>query len=130
MKLKTEVIYLDNNATTKLAPEVLDAMLPFMRDFYGNASSMHLFGGQVANPINKARNEIAALLGCSAEEIYFTSGGTESDNTAIRGVLSKEKNHIITSAVEHPAIRSLCQQLIKEGYSVTEIGVDKDGKLN
>jgi cysteine desulfurase len=125
-----KTIYLDNNATTMVAPEVLSAMLPFLRDDYGNPSSMHSFGGKVAAFVDKAREQCAALIGAKrASEILFTSGGTESDNTAIMAVLHADplKKHIIISAVEHPAVRSLCQALAKRGYQVSEIGVDKDG---
>lgn len=123
-------IYLDNNATTMVAPEVLSAMLPFLKDEYGNPSSMHSFGGKVAAHIDKAREQCAGLIGAKrASDIIFTSGGTESDNTAIMAALSADtaKKHIITSAVEHPAVRSLCRSLAKRGFSVTEIGVDENG---
>jgi len=127
------VIYLDNNATTRVAPEVRDAMLPFFSDFYGNPSSIHTFGGQVKRHVEKAREELAALLGAQPDEIVFTAGGSESDNQAIRGVLEAlggKKRHLVTSRVEHPAVRSLGQHLSKIGYRVTEIGVDRDGALD
>ena len=125
-------VYLDNNATTQVAPDVLAAMMPYFGLFYGNPSSMHTFGGQVGIKIREAREQVAALLGASPDEIIFTSCGTESDNTAIRSALATypERKHIVTSRVEHPAIRSLCAHLAKEGYRVTEVPVDSDGRLN
>ena len=125
-------IYLDNNATTRVAPEVLEAMLPYLRDFYGNPSSMHSFGGQVGRHIRLAREQVAALLGANPEEIIFTSCGTESDNTAIRSALATNpgKRHIVTTRVEHPAIQALGAHLAQEGYRVTEIPVDGEGRLN
>ncbi len=126
------IIYLDNNATTKVAPEVLEAMLPYFSDLYGNPSSMHSFGGQVAQKIREAREQVAALIGALPDEIIFTSCGTESDNAAIRSALMTrpDKKHIITSRVEHPAIRALCAHLATQGYRVTELSVDKNGLLD
>lgn len=125
-------VYLDNNATTQVAPEVLEAMLPYFSKFYGNPSSMHSFGGQVARKIREAREQVAALIGAQPDEIIFTSCGTESDNAAIRSALysSPEKRHILTSRVEHPAIRALCAHLAGQGYRITELAVDKDGCLD
>ena len=99
-------IYLDNNATSQVAAEVMDAMLPYFRILYGNPSSMHSFGGQVARKIREAREQAAALIGATSDEIIFTSCGTESDNAAIRSALAThpDKRHILTSRVEHPAI--------------------------
>ena len=127
-----KTIYLDNNATTKVAPEVLEAMLPYLSESYGNPSSAHSFGGQVGRHMRDAREQVAALLGASPEEILFTSCGTESDNTAVMSALTTEggKRHIVTSRVEHPAIRSLCEHLSGRGYSVTEVGVDAEGNLD
>ncbi len=126
------IIYLDNNATTKVAPEVLEAMLPYFSDLYGNPSSMHSFGGQVAQKIREAREQVAALIGALPDEIVFTSCGTESDNAAIRSALMTrpDKKHIIISRVEHPAIRALCAHLATQGYRVTELSVDKNGLLD
>jgi cysteine desulfurase len=126
------VVYLDNNATTQVAPEVLGAMLPFFGNYYGNPSSMHTFGGQVAKKIHEARERAAALIGAHPDEIIFTSCGTESDNAAIRSALytAPEKRHIVTSRVEHPAVRALCAHLAGQGYRVTELPVDKDGRLD
>ncbi len=125
-------IYLDNNATSQVAPEVLEAMLPFLQDFYGNPSSMHTFGGQVGRRVSQAREQVANLLGAAPDEIIFTSCGTESDNTAIRSALATNpgKRHIITTRVEHPAVLSLTARLAQEGYRVTELPVDAEGRLN
>ena len=125
-------IYLDNNATTRVAPEVIEAMLPFLHEHYGNPSSMHSFGGNVARHLRAARAAIAALLGAQPEEILFTSCGTESDNAAIRSALETQpdKRHIVTSRVEHPAVKALAANLKKHGYRVTEIPVDKFGRLD
>ena len=127
-----KILYLDNNATTQVAPEVLEAMLPYLRDLYGNPSSAHTFGGQVGRKIRAAREQVAALIGAMPEEIVFTGCGSESDNTAIRSALATEsgKRHVVTSRVEHPAIKSLCAHLIKEGYRVTEIPVNSEGLLD
>lgn len=123
---------MDNNATTQVAPEVLEAMLPFLTDRYGNPSSAYTFGGQVARNIRDAREQTAAILGALPEEIIFTSCGSESDNTAIMSALStgKDKVHIVTSRVEHPAVKVLCNELAKQGYRVTEIPVDREGHLD
>ena len=127
-----KTIYMDNNATTQVAPEVLEVMLPFLTDRYGNPSSAYTFGGQVARNIRDAREQAASILGAFPEEIIFTSCGSESDNTAIMSALSTEKDkvHIVTSRVEHPAVKMLCNELSKQGYRVTEIPVDKEGRLD
>ncbi len=127
-----KTIYLDNNATTEVAPEVLEAMLPYLKELYGNPSSAHTFGGQVGGSIRKAREQVAALLGTLPEEIVFTSCGTESDNTAVMSALNTEtgKTHVVTTRVEHPAIKSLCASLVKRGYRVTEIPVNNEGLLD
>ncbi|MBI2985273.1 MAG: cysteine desulfurase NifS [Deltaproteobacteria bacterium] len=127
------VIYFDNNATTRLAPEAREAMQPYLAEFYGNPSSIHRFGSQVARKIQEAREQVAALLGASDPvEIVFTSCGTEGDNAAIRGILetSPDKRHIVTTQVEHPAVTALCQHLGKKGYRVTWLGVDGEGMLD
>ena len=126
------VIYVDNNATTKVAPEVVEEMLPYFSKLYGNASSMHHFGGQVAKKIKEAREKAAALLVADPSEIIYTSCGTESDSTAILSALKAfpEKKHIVTTRVEHPAIINLCKYLSNEGYKVTFIGVDREGMLD
>ena len=125
-------VYADNNATTMTAPEVFESMQPFFCDLYGNPSSMHQFGGQVKKHIDRAREQVAALLGAHSAEIIFTSCGTESDNAAIRGVLAAtpERKHIITSRVEHPAVKSVFQYLGHNGYRVSELSVDRQGKID
>ena len=126
------VVYLDNNATTRVAPEVFESMVPFFTDKYGNASSMHTFGGQVGKSIQEAREKVAALLGAQPEEIVFTSCGTESDSTAVMSALQSqpEKKHIVTTRVEHSALISLGQHLEHKGYEVTYLGVDSKGRLD
>lgn len=127
------VIYFDNNATTRLAPEALEAMEPYLTTLYGNPSSIHRFGGEVARNLQQAREQVAALVGAADPvEIIFTSSGTEGDNAAIRGMLEArpEKRHIVTTQVEHPAVMGLCQHLEKKGYRVTWLGVDGDGMLD
>jgi len=126
------VVYLDNNATTKVDPEVLQAMLPYFSDYYGNPSSMHGFGGGVAGVIREARARLAQLLGARPEEVVFTSGGTESDSTAIRAAIESypAKRHLLTSRVEHPAIKNLFEMLAKKGYRVTFVPVDGKGRLD
>ena len=129
------VIYMDNNATTKVAPEVVEAMLPFLTESYGNPSSMHTFGGIVGQAIKKARGNVASLLGAEPGEITFTSCGTESDSTAILSALrtSPEKRHIVTTRVEHPAVKNLCENLetvTGHKYRVTRLKVDAEGMLD
>jgi cysteine desulfurase len=128
----SDVIYLDNNATTRVDDAVLAEMIPYFGELYGNPSSMHYFGGQVQKKIDEARGRVAALLGAQPEEVIFTACGTESDNTAIRSALEAfpEKRHIITTRVEHPAVLTLCRSLTKKGYRVTELGVDGAGRLD
>jgi len=126
-------VYLDNNATTRVAPEVVDAMLPYLQEQYGNPSSMHAFGGAVAEPVEAARAAVAKLIGAGQpSQIIFTSCGTESDNTAIMSTLNAQpdKNHVISTRVEHPAVRALLMHLRRKGYLVTEIGVDSKGLLD
>ena len=126
-------IYFDNNATTRVLPEVFEAMQPFLTEVYGNPSSIHRFGSQVARSVGHARDQVAALIGVSDPvEIIFTSCGTEGDNAAIRGMLEAraEKRHIVTTQVEHPAVMGLCQHLQKKGYRVSWLAVDRDGMLD
>ncbi|MEO1396885.1 MAG: cysteine desulfurase NifS [Cyanobacteria bacterium J06634_5] len=126
------VTYLDNNATTQIDPIVLQTMLPYLSDFYGNPSSMHSFGGQVGAAIQDARSQVADLLGAEATEIVFNSCGSEGNNTAIHAALAAqpEKRHIVTTAVEHPAILNVCKHLAKKGYTVTYLSVDGRGQLD
>ncbi len=127
-----KTVYVDNNATTKVAPEVLEAMLPYFSEFYGNPSSMHFFGGQVQKKMDEARAKVADFLGADPSEIVFTSCGTESDNAAILGTLESypEKRHLITTRVEHPAVGNLSTYLGRKGYRVTELSVDREGRLD
>lgn len=126
-----KVVYTDNNATTQVAPEVLEAMLPYFQDLYGNPSSMHSFGGKVAEKLQEAREKVAHLIGATPDEILFTSCGTESDNAAIRSAIAScpDKKHIITTRVEHPAVKNLYEYLGKNGYRVTFLPVDRQGRL-
>lgn len=126
-------IYLDYNATTPIPPEVADAMIPFLREHFGNPSSSHPYGIATKQAIENARQQVAGLIQCSPEEIVFTSGGTESNNYAIRGsVLARrdQGNHIITSAVEHPAVLEVCQWLQSQGFRLTILPVDSNGMVN
>ncbi len=125
-------VYFDNNATSCVAPEVLDEMLPFLRDLWGNPSSMHYFGGQVKRYVERAREQVAALLHCDPSEVLFTSGGTESDNTAVRGTAEAwgPRLRIITSRVEHPAVLGPCRHLRDQGFGVTELSVNAAGQLD
>jgi len=126
-------VYLDNNATTRVLPEVAEAMLPFLTEHYGNPSSIHRFGSAVGERLADAREQVANLIGATDPiEIIFTSCGTEGDNAAIRGVLEARPNkrHIVTTQVEHPAVLGLCQHLEKKGYRVTWLSVDENGGLD
>ena len=127
------VIYMDNHATTQIAPEVLDAMLPYLTTHFGNAASTHPYGIEAKDAVDKARHQVANLLGCTPEEIIFTSGATESDNLAIRGAAYAYKdkgNHIITSTAEHHAILDTCHVLDTEGFETTYLPVDKYGMVS
>ena len=130
--MTTDTVYMDNNATTRVADEVIEEMTPYLGELYGNPSSMHSFGGQVGKKIGQARERIASLLGCGPEEIIFTSCGTESDNAAIKGTLdmASSKRTVITTRVEHPAVLSTCREMEHHGYNIVEISVDKNGRLN
>ncbi len=133
--LPEKVIYMDNNATTRVAPEVVLAMMPYLTESYGNPSSMHTFGGQVGLAVKEARRRVASLLGAEPEEITFTSCGTESDSTAILSALRTypEKRHVITTRVEHPAVKNLCENLetvTGHKYRVTRLKVDAEGMLD
>jgi len=125
-------VYLDSNATTRVAPEVLEEMLPYFCDLYGNPSSPHRFGSKVAERIREARERVADLLGAHPDEIVFTSCGTESDNAAIMGTLASypEKRRIVTTQVEHPAVLNLCRYLEQKGYGVTYLAVDSKGMID
>lgn len=126
-------IYLDNNATTRLDDDAFDAMIPFFKEEYGNAFSLHLFGRETGKAVAESRKVIADLLGVLPEEIIFTGSGTEGDNLAIRGVARAYKNrgkHIIVNSIEHPGVRNTCKDLEKEGFEVTVLNVDKNGVVD
>ena len=125
-----KVVYMDNNATTRVAPEVLEVMMPYLSDLYGNPSSMHSFGGQVGGGLDLAKEQVAALIGATPDELILTSCGTESDSTAILSALQSfpEKRHIVTTRVEHPAVKNLCENLdILTGHKhkVTQLPVNR-----
>jgi cysteine desulfurase len=125
-------IYLDNNATTKIAPEVFNEMTPYLTDLYGNPSSMHTFGGSISNKIEEARERVAALIGAEPDEIIFTSCGTESDNTALMSAVESrpQKRHIITTRVEHPAVFNFAKHLARKGFRITFLPVDSSGRFD
>ncbi len=127
------MIYLDYNATTPIAPQVADAMRPYLDGFFGNPSSSHPEGVAAREAVDRARGQVAALLGCADDEVLFTSGGTESNNTAIQGTaraLRSRGDHIITSAVEHPAVTEVCRFLEGDGFRITHLPVDGDGLVD
>lgn len=121
-------VYLDHNATTPLLPEVVDAMLPYLREHFGNPSSGHIHGVRARSAVATARAQVAALLGCDSDEVLFTSGGTEANNLAIRGVAAG-RTHIVTSVIEHPATSRPCDWLESQGWRVTRVGVDSEGRI-
>lgn len=125
-------IYLDNNATTQVDPQVVEAMLPYLTQYYGNPSSMHRFGGQVGKAVKNARSQVAALFNSEESEIVFNSCGTEGNNTAIRAALAAQpdRRHIITTQVEHPAVLNVYKQLEKQGYKVTYLSVSRKGQVD
>jgi cysteine desulfurase len=127
-----KIIYLDNNATTRVDPAVVEEMVPFLTNFYGNPSSGYQFGVQIRRAVEQAREKLAALLGCSPSEIVFTSSGTESNNAAINSALDLDPRgkHVIASAVEHSAVRRLCQDLEQRGCAVTFLPVDRNGNID
>ncbi len=124
-------IYLDHNASTPVLPEVVEAMLPYLREHFGNPSSSHVYGVRARRAVTRAREQVAALLGCEADEVLFTSGGTEANNLAIRGVTAAAggRGKIVTSAIEHPATARLCAWLEKNGCRVERLGVDGNGRV-
>ncbi len=127
-----KLVYVDNNATTRVNDDVLEEMLPYFKEYYGNPSSLHTFGRQVAGKIDIARERVASLLGADTSEIVFTSCGTESNNNAIHCSLeaNPKKRHVVTTKAEHPAVLNVCRYFGKHGYEVTELSVDKDGMLD
>ncbi len=124
-------IYLDHNATTPVLPEVVDAMLPWLREHFGNPSSNHVYGHLARDAVATARARVAGLIGCSPAEVYFTSGGTESNNLAIRGTTAArpERTHVVTSVIEHPATEMPCRFLAAHGYRISRAGVDETGMV-
>ena len=129
----SKLIYLDNNATTKVDEKVVEVMLPYFSQYYGNPSSMYDLGGKSSRAIQEARETIKDFFGAkNSKEIFFTASGSESANMAIRGILDadKSKNHLITTKVEHPCVLNLHKQLEKEGYNISYIGVNSDGEIN
>lgn len=131
--MNDKIVYLDNNATTMVDPKVFEAMKPYFCELYGNPSSMHEFGGQVAKAVDKAREQVKDFLGAKdAKEIIFTASGSEGDNMAIRGILeaNKNKKHIITTKIEHPAVLNVFKYFEKQGYDVTYLNVDSEGNLD
>ncbi|MCL4732902.1 cysteine desulfurase [Patescibacteria group bacterium] len=126
-------IYLDYNATTPVDPRVIDTMLPYLREHFGNPSSSHRYGTQARAGIDTAREQVASLLGCAPDEIVFTGGGSESDNLAIKGVAEAYRNrgnHIITCQIEHPAVLNTCHYLERHGFRVTWLPVDREGRVD
>jgi cysteine desulfurase len=132
MAATMRIVYLDNNATTPVVPEVFDAMRPFLTEHFGNPSSSHRLGDRPASAVRDARARVAAFLGCTDSEIVFTGCGTESDNLAIRGIVeaAKDRRHIVTTAVEHAAVMNPIKRLASQGYDVTYLGVDRAGRLD
>lgn len=131
--MNEKIVYLDNNATTMVDPEVFEAMKPYFCELYGNPSSMHEFGGHIAKAVDKAREQVKDFLGAKdAKEIIFTASGSEGDNMAIRGILeaNKNKKHIITTKIEHPAVLNVFKYFEKQGYDVTYLNVDSEGNLD
>ncbi|HET6277453.1 MAG TPA: cysteine desulfurase family protein, partial [Candidatus Polarisedimenticolia bacterium] len=125
-------IYLDYNATSPVAPEVAEAMIPALRDLWGNPSSPHVYGRRARAAVETARQQVAALLGCEQDEVIFTAGGTEADNAAIIGVAEAAADrgrHLVISAVEHAAVEEPCRYLERRGWEVTRVGVDRNGRV-
>jgi cysteine desulfurase len=129
MTIKEETFYLDNNATTPIDPRVLEAMLPYFHEISANPSSIHSAGHKARKAVEDSRETISALLGCRSDEIYFTSGGTESDNIAIKGTsfAQEKRKKIVTSSIEHHAVLAVCEYMQKYGFEIVKVPVDKDG---
>ena len=132
MNANNEIVYLDNNSSTQIDPAVLEEMMPFLTTEYGNPSGSHRFGAKVKEATNLAHERLAALLGCEPNEVVFTSGGTESDNTALHSALqmSPERRHIVTTSVEHNAVLNYCEAFVRRGCAVTIVAVDEQGHLD
>ena len=131
MNTQQDPVYLDHNATTPVLPDVVDAMLPYLREHFGNPSSAHLYGRRTHAAVENARASVAALIGSDPAEITFTSGGTEANNLAIRGVAATrpERKHIVTSVIEHPATEMPCAYLEGQGYRISRVPVDENGMV-
>lgn len=131
MNAPRDPIYLDHNATTPLLPEVVDAMVPYLREHFGNPSSSHVYGRRAREAVDQARAQVAALIGAAAEEVFFVTHGTEANNLAIRGVLAAlpDKRHVVASVIEHPATTEPCRELEKHGGRVTWLPVDSQGRV-
>src|SRR5450432_3530184 len=132
MTAESEIIYLDNNSSTRIDPEVLEEMMPFLTTHYGNPSGSHHFGAQVKAATELAHERVAALLGCEPNEVVFTSGGTESDNTALHSALqmAPDRRHVVTTSVEHNAVLNYCETVVRRGCEVTIVAVDEQGHLD
>ena len=126
------ILYFDNNATTALDPLVVEAMMPFLTEFYGNPSSVYSFGSRVNRAIETAREQVASLLGCDAKEIVFTGSGSEGNNTALASALAadRDRRHVVTTSVEHSATKNYCEALARRGYEITWLPVDTAGRLD
>ena len=129
---QSKTVYFDNNATTRVAPQVIEAMLPFLREFWGNPSSVYTFGKQVARHVESAREKVAALINADPRDVVFTSCGTESNNSAIHSALAThpKRRHVLTTKVEHSANIKFCEALQKQGYEITFLPVESDGSLD
>jgi cysteine desulfurase len=128
--MNDDPIYLDHNATTPVHPDVVEAMLPYLREHFGNPSSAHVYGHRARRAVDRAREQVAALLACQPEEVVLTSGGTEANNLALRGAVeATERRHIVTSVVEHPATEAPCAYLERRGFEVTRVRVDAQGQV-
>ena len=127
-----DLCYLDSNATTKPAPEVVEAMLPFLTEWYGNPNSVHRFGQRSRQAVEEARGQLAKLIGCAEAEVLFTGGGTEAVNTAVRGLFAARspRKRIVTTTVEHSSTREMCAQLEKDGAEIVRLDVEQDGSLD
>lgn len=129
--MDNKIIYFDNNATTRVCDEAVEAMLPFLTEKYGNPSSMHEFGGIVGKYLTNAKEQVSALIGAaSPDEVIFTSCGTESSNMALRGLTNPHKKHIITTKVEHPCVLNVVKHLEKKGYEATYLNVNSEGEID
>jgi len=132
MSLPSNPVYLDHNASTPILPEVVDAMVPWLRDHYGNPSSTHVYGRTMRDAVEHARQQLATLIDCDPAEVFFTSGGTEANNLAIRGLAAAHpgRRHVVTSVIEHPATSGPCDYLERQGYTVDRVAVNATGHVD